>query len=138
MQVAELMSMKVETIGRNDALRLAEETMRKKRIRHLPVIENDRLVGVLTQRDIFQAALSSAMGFGEKARTEFLGTVSVKEVMTDDAIVTVGPKESVKRAAELMLEHKIGCLPVVEGERLVGLVTETDLLRVVAERRGGL
>lgn len=132
MRVEELMARKVETIGRNDDLHRAEEIMRDKRIRHLPVLEEGRLVGVLTQRDLFDAAMSNALGYGSKARSEFLRTVPVKEAMKDE-VVTIGPKENATRAAELMLEHKIGCLPVVEGGKLVGLVTETDLLRLIVK-----
>lgn len=132
MRVEELMTTDVKTIDRNDVLSLADDLMTMKRIRHLPVVEKGRLVGILTQRDLFRAGLSNAMGFGDKARKEFLGIVVVKEVMTDE-VVTVGPDEDVKNAAKKMLEHKVGCLPVVEGDKLLGLLTESDLLRFVVD-----
>jgi CBS domain-containing protein len=131
MKVRDLMSTNVATLGRNDTLTLADDVMKSKRIRHLPVLEDGRLVGILTQRDLFHAAMSTALGFGEKAQKEFLVTVPVKEVMTDE-VVTIGPDEDVKSAARKMLELKIGCLPVVEKEKLLGLLSESDLLRVVA------
>jgi CBS domain-containing protein len=105
--------------------------MKMKRFRHLPVVEEGRLVGMLTQRDLFHAALSTALNFGEKAQKEFLKTVVVKDVMTDE-VLTIDPGADVKEAARRMIEHKIGCLPVVENGKLVGIVSETDLLRVVA------
>jgi CBS domain-containing protein len=85
-------------------------------------------VGIISQRDLFKASLASAMGFGEKAKREFMKTVAVKEVMVDQ-VVTVSPEEDIKEAGRVMLEKKIGCLPVIEGDELVGLITETDILR---------
>jgi len=131
MKVRELMTTDVATIGRNDELTIAGDIMTMKRLRHLPVLEEGRLVGMLTQRDLFHAALSTALNFGEKAQKEFLKTVVVKEVMTEE-VLTIDPGADVKEAARLLIEHKIGCLPVVENGKLVGLVTETDLLRVIA------
>jgi CBS domain-containing protein len=131
MKVRELMATDVKTIGRNDELTIADDIMNMKRLRHLPVVEEGRLVGVLTQRDLFHAALSTALNFGSKAQKEFLKTVAVKEVMTDE-VRTIEPGADIKEAARLMVEHQIGCLPVVENGKLVGLITETDLLKVVA------
>jgi CBS domain-containing protein len=131
MKVRELMTTDVATIGRNDELTIGDDIMKMKRLRHLPVVEEGRLVGMLTQRDLFHAALSTALDFGEKAQKGFLKTVVVKEVMTDE-VLTIDPGADVKEAARLLIEHKIGCLPVVENGKLVGLVTVTDLLRVVA------
>lgn len=131
MKVRELMTTDVTTVGRNDELTIADDIMKMKRFRHLPVVEEGRLVGILTQRDLFHAALSTALNFGEKAQKEFLKTVVVKEVMTEE-VLTIDPGADVKEAARRMIEHKIGCLPVVENGKLVGIVSETDLLRVVA------
>ena len=131
MKVRELMTSDVTTVGRNDELTIADDIMKMKRLRHLPVVEEGRLVGILTQRDLFHAALSTALNFGEKAQKGFLKTVVVKEVMTDE-VLTIDPGADVKEAARRMIEHKIGCLPVVENGKLVGIVSETDLLRLVA------
>jgi CBS domain-containing protein len=125
------MTADVVTVARNDELTIAEDIMAMKRVRHLPVVEDGRLVGILSQRDLFKAALSTAMGFGEKARKEFLKTVSVKEVMTEE-VFSIDPDSDVKAAARQMLDRRVGCLPVVEKGKLVGVITETDLLRVVA------
>jgi CBS domain-containing protein len=125
------MSKDVATVGRNDELSIADDVMKMKRVRHLPVLEDGRLVGMLSQRDLFHAALSTALNFGSKAQKEFLKTVPVKEVMTDE-VLTIDPNADVKEAARCMIEHKIGCLPVVENGKLVGIVSETDLLRVIA------
>jgi CBS domain-containing protein len=131
MKVRDLMTKEVETVARNDELTLADDIMKGKRIRHLPVVEEGRLVGILTQRDLFHAGMSNALGYGEKARKEFLTTVVVKEVMTEE-LVTIEPDADVKDAARKMLEHKVGCLPVLDQGKLVGLLSETDLLRYIA------
>ena len=72
------------------------------------------------------------MKYGAKAQREFLDTIAVKEVMQYPPI-TIAPHASVKEAARLMLEEKIGCLPVLDGAKLVGIVTETDMLELVVE-----
>jgi CBS domain-containing membrane protein len=128
--VKDLMTKEVSTLGRNDTLDLADDIMTLERIRHLPVLDEGRVVGVVSQRDLFRSALAAALGYGEKAQKRLLRTIRVKEVMSEPAI-TVSPEAPVKEATRLMLERKIGCLPVVEGHSLVGIVTETDVLRYV-------
>ncbi len=132
MKISELMAGDVETLDRNDTLSLAEDLMKMKRLRHLPVMEDGRLAGVISQRDLFHAGLSTAMGFGTKAKGEFLKAVLVKEIMTEEVII-IGSSAEVKEAARTMLKKKIGCLPVVDGGELVGLISESDIIRVVAE-----
>ncbi|MBI3129057.1 MAG: CBS domain-containing protein [Candidatus Tectomicrobia bacterium] len=131
MKVREVMTSPVETLDRNDTLSLAGDLMKMKRIRHLPVLEDGALVGIVSQRDLFRAGLSTVMGFGAKAQQEFMRTVLVKEVMTEN-VVTVSPEDEVAEAARLMLEKQIGCLPVVDDGKLAGLVSESDLVRLVA------
>jgi len=123
---------KVITLGRNDTLDIAQDIMTQERIRHFPVVEEGQLVGVVSQRDLFHASLGSVIKYGEKAQRAFLGTIRVKEVM-NKPLTTISPDASIKEAARLMVEKKIGCLPVVDAEKLLGLVTETDILREVAE-----
>ena len=132
MKVKDLMSTTVRTIERNDKLSVAEDLMRERRIRHIPVMDEDGLVGIVSAHDLLHAALSSAMGFGEKASHGFLATVSAKEIMTEEP-ETTSPGEDVRRAARRMLEKKVGCLPVLDDGRLVGLLTESDLLRSIVE-----
>ena len=129
--VRDIMSAEVTTLGRNDTLLLAKDIMNLGRIRHFPVVEEDELVGVVSQRDLYRASLGTVMQYGEKAQRAFLESVAIKEVMADP--ISIGPNASVQDAARLMMEHKIGCLPVLEDNRLVGIVTETDMLQVVAD-----
>ena len=128
MQVREMMSTGIEVVDRNDNLLAVEERMATKQLRHLPVLEQGAIVGMVTQRDLFKAAMSSAMGYGEKAQKAYLQSVRVKEIMVYP-VVTVSPDTSVAVAADLIINKGIGCLPVVDGTQLVGMVTKTDLLR---------
>src|SRR5262245_66537689 len=128
MQVREMMATGIEVIDRNDTLLAVEERMAAKQLRHLPVLEQGDIVGIVTQRGLFKAAMSSAMGYGEKAQKAYLQSVRVKEIMTYP-VVTVAPDTSVAAAAEMLITKGIGCLPVVDGTTLVGMLTKTDLLR---------
>jgi CBS domain-containing protein len=132
LRVADLMSSEVHTLGRNDQLSVADDLMRMERIRHLPVLDEEgQLAGIVSQRDLFRGALARALGYGETAQQKLLGMLLVKDVMTNQ-VETVGPQVPAAEAAALMTEKKIGCLVVVEGERLAGILTESDFVRHVA------
>jgi CBS-domain-containing membrane protein len=133
--VREMMTTTIATLGRNDTLDLADDLMSMGRIRHLPVLDEGRVVGVVSQRDLFRSALAVALGYGERAQKLLLKTITVKRVMSEPAI-SIAPEATVTQATRVMLEHKIGCLPVVEGQTLVGIVTETDILRAMAGVKG--
>jgi CBS domain-containing protein len=131
--VQDFMTRPLHTRRRNDRLSVADHVMEMQRIRHLPVVdEADRAVGVVSQRDLFRSALARVLGYGEHGQGKLLGLISVKEVMTNDPI-TIGPDAPIGEAARLMLEHKIGCLLVVDGDRLVGILTESDFVRRFTE-----
>ncbi len=125
------------TLKRNDKLTLADDIMRLGRVRHLPVLDDDGqlLVGIVTQRDLFRDALAQALGYGRDAQRKILDTLAVKDVMATE-VVTIRPDASLAYAARLLTERKIGCLPVVENGRLVGILTEGDFVALIA--RGGL
>ena len=129
--VRDIMTAEVTTLGRNESLLLAKDIMNLGRVRHFPVVDEDEVVGVVSQRDLYKASLGSVMKYGEKAQRTFLDGIAVKEVMVDP--LTIPPDASVQEAARLMIENKIGCLPVLDGAQLVGIVTETDMLQLVAE-----
>lgn len=130
--VRDIMIAEVTTLHRNDSLQLVKDIMTLGRVRHFPVMDDDKVVGVVSQRDLYKASLGSVMKYGEKAQRAFLEGIVVKEVMSDPPI-TIAPHASVQEAARLMMEKKVGCLPVLEGAKLVGIVTETDMLKLVAE-----
>lgn len=133
MTVRDVMTADVTTLKRNDKLTLADDIMRLGRIRHLPVLDDDdaTLVGIVSQRDLFRNALAQALGYGNRAQRAILDTISVKEVMTSD-LVTTSPDASLIDAARILAERKIGCLPVLEGGKLVGILTEGDFVALFA------
>jgi len=128
MKVRELMSVKVATLGRNDSLDIADGIMSMGRIRHLPVLDGTQVVGVVSQRDLFRSALGAALAFGIRRPQDLMRSLEIRGVMSAPA-VTVEAGAPVQEAARTMAEKKIGCLPVVEGGRLVGILTENDVLR---------
>ena len=135
LRVRDVMSREVHTVKRNDELAIADELMKQKRVRHLPVLDEDgEVCAVVSQRDLFRGALLRALGYGSRAEELMLKQVAVKEAMSAE-IQTTAPDTPVADAARVMIERKIGCLPVIENGRLVGIVTETDFVRLVAEGR---
>jgi acetoin utilization protein AcuB len=124
LSVRDVMSTDLMTVTPQEDARRAWELMRDRKIRHLPVMENGRLVGVLSDRDLRGVLLSPG-----------LAGAAVSELMSERPI-TITPDAAVEDAASVLVARKIGCLPVVEGERLVGIVTETDLLAVLVELLG--
>jgi len=131
-RVRDLMSRPVKTLARNDTLSVADALMRADRIRHLPVLDDDgRLVGIVSHRDLVFNALVRALGFGTAARSRTLDSILVKEVMTED-VVTTAPDTGITAAAQVMVERKIGCLPVIDEGVLVGMLSESDVVSAVA------
>jgi CBS domain-containing protein len=128
MTVKDLMSEKVATVARTDTVEIADGVMTMGRIRHLPVMEGTEVIGILSQRDLFRSALGAALAFGIQRPQEILRVLEVGDVMTAPP-VTIGPEAAVQDAARAMEEKRIGCLPVVENGRLVGILTDTDILR---------
>ncbi len=135
LRVRSIMTRDVTTLKRNDKLTLADDIMHLGRIRHLPVLDDDgqQLVGMVSQRDLFRGALAHALGYGQHAQRKVLDTLFVKEVMSSDVITTT-PDTPLVEAARVLVERKIGCLPGLEGGRLVGIVTEGDFVAMVARK----
>jgi CBS domain-containing membrane protein len=135
LRIKDIISTDVTTLKRNDKLSLADDIMNLGRIRHLPVLDDDeqQLVGILTQRDLFRGALAQALGYGRHAQRKILDSLAVKDVMAGEPITT-SPDTPLAEAARVLGERKIGCLPVVENGRLVGIVTEADFVALVARQ----
>lgn len=131
--VRDVMSVEVTTLDVNDNLEIADDVMRLGRIRHMPVLDADgSLVGILSQRDLFRSALARSLGYGEHAQRKLLGSLFVKDVMSNDPLTT-SPDTPLSDAARIFCDRKIGCLPVVEHEKLVGILTETDFVRLAIQ-----
>jgi len=132
-RVRDLMTKEVTTLRRNDKLSIADDVMRLGRIRHLPVLDDDeQVVGIVSQRDLFRGALARALGYGAHAQQKLLGQLLVKEVMTNDP-TAIAPDAPLAEAARVMLKGKIGALVVIEDGRLAGILTEADFVRCFAE-----
>ena len=110
----------------------ARQEMLNRRIRHLLVTDNGRLVGMVTDRDIRLNLPSQATSLSVWEVNYLLARLTVAKVMTK-TVITVGPDRDAGEAARLMLDHRIGGLPVVDSERLVGILTETDIVRAFAD-----
>ena len=106
----------------------ARQLMISKRIRHLLVMDGPKLAGILTDRDIRLNMPSPATSLSIWELNYLIARMSVGSVMTKK-LVTVGPRQDAREAALVMLDNKVGALPVVDRGQLVGIVTETDLLR---------
>ena len=131
----------VTTIEAETSVRRAAALMREGAIRHLPVVDGrGRLIGIVTDRDLRQVVFDAALRERLGTNADQLGNLPVREVMTW-GVVTVTPATDLRAAAALMRERRLGALPVVEGSRLVGMLTEDDLVAALVaflrERVGG-
>jgi CBS domain-containing protein len=133
--ITHIMKQKVVAISADDTLRIVGEIMELGHVRHLPVVRGGELVGIVSQRDLLRASLSSVMGLPSEEQSQFLEGVRISEVMSTPP-VWVAPETPIQEVAGLMAERKIGCLPVVANGELLGIVTETDVLRHFAEQHG--
>lgn len=129
--VGEVMAKELVTLKVDDTLRLADDMLNLAHVRHFPVLENNRLVGVIHEADLLHASMASLICHPKAAPRATLGAVVVKDVMKPAATVSSGV--SVRKAAEIMVERGVECLLVVEDEKLLGLVSRTDLLRELAK-----
>ena len=119
------------TVAPDANVRAALSALRRGRFRHLPVVAGEELVGVVTAADLEPPPASPVEA------AEALGARQVAEVMST-GVVTVSPDEPVEAAARLLTEHGVGCLPVLLDDRLVGILTKADLLRVLLRVLGVL
>jgi len=131
--VKSLMNEKLVTVSADERLDTVDDIMALGQVRHLPVVKGGDLVGIVSQRDLLRASLSSISNVGLGEKRAFLNSVKIREIMSP-AVITITPGTTVQEAAEIMADEKIGCLPVVDNNRLVGMVTETDLLHYMAEK----
>jgi len=131
MKVRDLMSAQPIVVSPDTSIFEARQTMVKERIRHLLVTEGQRLLGIVTDRDIRLNLPSQATSLSVWEVNYLLARLTVEEVMTTGVII-IGPDQNARNAARLMLEHKIGALPVLDAGRLIGIITETDVLRAFA------
>jgi len=133
--VKDVMTLKVKSLRLNEQLSLADDVMTLDRIRHLPVLDQDgeKLVGIVSQRDLFRGALAQAVGYTQRARRKLLDRLRIKDIMISNVLTTT-PDTSLSEAAHVLMENKIGCLPVLKDGRLAGILTETDFVALYANK----
>lgn len=128
--VADLMSTKLFTLLESDSLYTAKQIMDMARVRHVPIVDgNEHFIGLVSHRDMLSVAISQLSDIDQSTQDELAAGIPLKEIMRTD-VTTVLPEAKLRNAAQLLLDHKYGCLPVVKAGKLLGILTEADFLRL--------
>ena len=135
LQVKDYMSSAPETLTPEDHLLNADLRIRRAGVRHLPVVSDGRLVGLLSERDVRRYGASILYSTPEDYNKTFEQTL-VGTVMTRD-VITIGPDAALGEATSLLHSQRLGCLPVMDGQQLVGIITRADLLRFANDALSG-
>lgn len=132
--VGDLMSTDLYTLSEDADFTDANQIMKLERVRHIPVLRGKKLVGLVTHRDLLGAQATLLLAASDAAGTDEdrVVSVTVGDIMSE-ALLTCRPNEPADDAARLMLDTKVGCMLVVEDEELVGILTETDIMRWAVE-----
>lgn len=134
LRVRDLMTAEVEVLQPRSTLAELLELMSERNIRHVPVVGDDReLLGLVTHRDLVRLSLAARGDVPLSVREQVAQNRAVEEVMTT-GVLTVEPDTAAREAAEIMLDNKLGCLPVTEGAHLVGILTEADYVKHVRDQ----
>jgi acetoin utilization protein AcuB len=135
MLVRKKMKKDLITITKDDRMTTARKILREKNIRHLPVVDGKKLIGLVSNMDIRKAEASPATSLEIRELHYLLDKLTVGEIMTRN-VITISPDISVEEATTLLHDNKIGCLPVVEDGNLVGILTENDVMEILIEVMG--
>lgn len=132
--VRDLMTEKVYTLRPGDNLATLYDLMDSRRVRHVPIVDTEsEIVGLVTDRDLSRSALGALEELPLSAERDSLRATRIRDIMATEPD-TIEPDATLKEAAEMLLENKIGCLPVVEGVHVAGILTEADFVRFYLER----
>jgi acetoin utilization protein AcuB len=136
MLVGERMTNLVLTVSPEESVQEALVSMRKEHIRRFPVVDKKgKLVGIVSESDLLNASPSEATSLSVWEISYLVSKITVERVMTKD-VITVTEDTPIEEAARIMADKKIGALPVMKGEKLVGIITETNLFRIFLELLG--
>jgi acetoin utilization protein AcuB len=135
MLVGERMSQPVITIPPDMPVVDAISLMKHEKIRRTPVVKNGKLVGIVSDKDLLNASPSAATSLSVWEMNYLLSKITVRDVMTRN-VLTVTEDTAIEQAAKIMVENKIGGLPVMRGDSVVGIITETDLFIILLEMTG--
>jgi CBS domain-containing membrane protein len=130
-KVADVMTRDVVAVDENDTLEHLIDAMKSLEFRHLPVTDDDRLIGLVTERDLLRIATSSLLPHQEASDRVVQERFRVRDIMVRE-VVTVSPDTSLQEAGKILLKERFGCLPVVDAANvLVGILTSSDYIKVV-------
>jgi acetoin utilization protein AcuB len=135
MLVRKKMKKDLITITKDERMITAKKLLKEKNIRHLPVVDGKKLIGLVTNMDIRKAEASPATSLEIRELHYLLDKLTVGEIMTRN-VITISPDISVEEATTLLHDNKIGCLPVVEDGNLIGILTENDVMEILIEVMG--
>jgi acetoin utilization protein AcuB len=135
MRIRDIMTKNPMTVSSETLVLDAQKMMKENNIRRLPVVDKDKLVGIVTQHDLLAASASPATSLSVYELNYLLAKMKVKDVMKKDP-VTISPDTPFEDALRLGQERKIGSFPVVENGKLVGIATESDIVRVLTRVLG--
>ncbi len=135
MLVGERMSRPVISIAKSMPIHDALALFKKERIRRAPVLEDGKLIGIVSDKDLLNASPSQVTSLSVWEMNYMLSKITVREVMTRK-VLTVQTDTPIEEAARLMADNKIGGVPVVKGDKVVGIITETDLFKIFLELMG--
>ena len=130
MVVRDIMATAITTLEESAHLIDAALILRRTGFRHLPIVSGDRLVGLITDRDVYRFAPSLLTDISPEEYNRVFETTPISRVMTRD-LITITPDAPIQQAVALLHGKKVGCLPVVEEDKLVGMVTVTDMLEIL-------
>ena len=133
MRVRDCMTVDPMTVGPRDSLQKVIELLRRRDIRSIPVVEEDKLIGIVTDRDIRQVAPAYPLFRDEEEIHRYTENLRVTAAMTADPM-TISPDVPLVQAAKVLETYRISALPVVDGQKLVGMISVMDLLRVFVEQ----
>ena len=132
MKARDIMTRELTTVTPEQSVLECSQILKEKGFKHLPVLERGRVVGVVTDRDLKRVSASDATTLEIHELLYLLDKLIVAKVMTRD-VVHIAADASVNDAARMILERKVGCLPVLEGDALVGIITRDDLIALLAK-----
>ncbi|MDA8020701.1 MAG: CBS domain-containing protein [Thermoanaerobaculia bacterium] len=130
--VKDLMTTGVLTMSPDDSLRELRDMMHSRHVRHVPIVNaRQQIKGLVSHRDLLRNTLFDRPRISQYVEDEILASLQVSEVMTTH-VECVGPDQALGEAARIMIDRKFGCLPVISEGKLVGILTESDFVRLHA------
>ena len=130
--ISKIMTKDVITLTLNDSLLNAEKLFNKRHIRHIPVVEKDRIIGMLSLTDLLRMSFVDSYNDGQSIDTAIYNMLTISQVMANNPEKT-SPNSTIKDVALLLASKEFHALPVVENEKLIGIITTTDLLNYLVD-----